>query len=349
MRTARPVVDPFVTAVERRLAPLRRPEPKDPARRRRQAAAEDVATSRELGIAPIPAYTEEHTLPVAGHPDVRVRVYWPSPERAEAVTGRGTGLPILVYCYGGGFTIAGIDWVGWDAGFRRRAREAGIIIVAVDYAHAPETRFPAQPEQCWTALEWAHAQASDLGGDPARIAIGGASSGGNLAAAVTLMNRDRANRPIRLQLLEAPALDLTMAHADIRGLDAKVPGIIVRKVGARLVRQYLGRSRNAPLDPYASPLRAASHAGLPPAVIYTSELDPLRGDGEAYARALTAAGVPATAIRYIGQTHTSGGLLRHVPAADHLHRDIITTLRTLHDDPVSYPDPGPRTGAGRSR
>lgn len=330
---ARPVVDPFILAAQERLTHLQRPEPKDPAARRAQAASTDVAATALLGVERVDVATLEEVVAVDGHPDVRVRVYWPGVERAAP----GAGLPILVTMYGGGFTIGGIDWVGWDATFRARARDAGIVVVAPDYAHAPEVRFPAQPEQCWSAFEWAVAHAEELGGDADRIAIGGASSGGNLAAAVTIMNREREGHPIRLQVLEAPALDLTMGHLDAGGLDASVPGIILRRLGGRLVRDYLGRGRRVRRHPHASPLLAPSFAGLPSAVVYTSELDALRGDGEAYVRALTAAGVPATGVRYLGQTHTSGGLGGWVPAADHLHRDVVATLRTLHDDPVGYP------------
>ena len=326
-RFRRPALDRAVAAWEERVAPLLAPEPADPAGRRRIAAENDDAVSAALGIAPLPTATEDRIVPVDGHPDVRVRVYWPGEER----TPPGEGLPALVYFYGGGFTIAGIDWVSWDARFRVRARDAGIVIVAADYAHAPEERFPTQPEQCWSAFEWTHAHATELGVSPERIAIGGASSGGDLAAAVTLMNRDRSAHPIALQLLENPALDLTMGHADMSGIDARMPGVIVRAVGRTLVRQYVGDDASAARQPYASPLRAASHEGLPPALILTSELDPLRGDGEAYARALSAAGVPVTAMRFIGQTHGSLGSTGFVPSADVAHRLIVSELRTLHE------------------
>ncbi|MBE7953899.1 alpha/beta hydrolase [Microbacterium oxydans] len=325
-RFRRPALDSAVAAWEERVAPLLASEPADPAGRRRVAAQNDDAVSAALGITPLPTTTEDHIVPVDGHPDVRVRVYWPGEER----TPPGSGLPVLVYFYGGGFTIAGIDWVSWDARFRVRAHDAGIVIVAADYAHAPEERFPTQPEQCWSAFEWTHAHAEELGASPERIAIGGASSGGDLAAAVTLMNRDRSAHPIALQLLENPALDLTMGHADMSGIDARMPGVIVRAVGRTLVRQYVGDDAAAARRPYASPLRAASHEGLPPALILTSELDPLRGDGEAYARALSAAGVPVTAMRFIGQTHGSLGSTGFVPSADVAHRLVVSELRTLH-------------------
>lgn len=327
-------LDAAVEAFESRVKPLRAVEPDDPAGRRRVARRNDDVVSEALGITPLDTADEEHVVPVEGHPDVRVRVYWPSAHRADP----GAGLPALVYNYGGAFTIAGIDWVSWDALFRERARDADIVVVAVDYAHAPEHRFPTQPEQCWAAFEWTFERAHELGVDPDRIAIGGASSGGNLAAAVTLLNRERSRRPVRLQILENPALDLTMGHADARGIGRSVPSVILRSMGRRLVRQYLGDARRTARNPIASPLLAASHSGLPPAWICTCELDPLRGDGEAYARALSSAGVPTTAVRYIGQTHTSLGATRDVPAAAAFHRDLVAQLRTLHEAPCSRRD-----------
>lgn len=322
----RPALDTAVVAYEERVAPLRNPEPSDPAGRRRVAQENDTRISRALDIRPRATATADHLVPVEGHPDVPVRVYWPTAEKAQP----GAELPILVAFYGGGFTIGGIDWVSWDALFRNRAHDAGIIIVAVDYAHAPEHRFPTQPEQCWSAFTWAHTHAVELGGSPERMAVGGASSGGNLAAAVTLMNRDRDALPIRLQVLENLTTDLTMRHVDLHGMSKRIPGVILRKLGRSLVRQYVGRWSRAAQTPYASPLRAPSLVGLPPAWICTCELDPLRGDGEAYARALSAAGVPVTATRFIGQTHTSLGATGHIPSADSAHRAIVAELRTLH-------------------
>jgi acetyl esterase len=330
LRKAR--ADAFVTAVEQRLAPLQRPQGKTAQERRSNAEAFDVVMTAELGIVPIDVATEEHTLPVPGHPDARLRVYWPTPERAKP----GAGLPILVYFFGGGFEIAGIDWVWWDASFRERARDAGIIVVAGEYSHAPEVKFPAQPEQCWTIFEWAVAHAVEIGGDAERIAIGGGSAGGNLATATAMMNRDRSDHPVRLQLLEVPLLDMTAGHLDLDAQASLVPKPLFRRLAQMIVRQYLGSDKATQRDPYASPLLAPSLRGMPPTVIYTAELDALRGDGEAYARALSDAGVPVTCIRMISQNHGSGSYRGHVPAADHLHRDVIATLRTLHDDPVVY-------------
>lgn len=336
MRFSKPRLDAFAAAVEKRLLELQPKRKAKTAQQRRANAQEfDPIMSAELGIVPIELATEEHTIPVVGHPDARLRVYWPTTERASAVsTG---GLPILVYFFGGGFEIAGIDWVWWDASFRERARDAGVIVVAGEYSHAPEAKFPTQPEQCWSVFEWAAEHAAELGGDPERIAIGGGSAGGNLAAATALLNRDRKNRPVRLQLLEVPLLDLTARHL---ASQPGIPRIVFLQLARALVTQYLGKDRSLRRNLYASPLLARSLAGMPPTVIYTAELDALRGDGEAYARALSAAGVPVSCVRMIGQNHGSGGYRHATPGSDHLHRDVVATLRTLHDQPVIYPTIG---------
>ena len=328
--------DAFVVAVEQRLKPLQPRSGRTAQQRRSRAAAFDPIMSAETGVVTIPAATEEHVLPVPGHPDARLRVYWPTTERAGAVD-KG-GLPVLVYFFGGGFEIASIDWVFWDAQFRQRARDAGVIVVAGEYSHAPEVRFPAQPEQAWTVFEWASTHARELGGDPSRLAIGGGSAGANLATAVALMNRDRADRPVRLQLLEVPLLDLTLRHLDLDGVEPGIPKPLFLHLAGGIVRQYVGRGRAKRRHPFASPLLAPSLRGMPPTVIWTAELDALRGDGEAYARALSDAGVPVSCVRMIGQTHGSAGFQRLVPAADHLHRDVVAALRTLHEAPIAYPE-----------
>jgi acetyl esterase len=302
--------------------------------------------TKVLGLIAPQVAVEEHTVAVSGYPDARVKVFWPTGERSSP--GGSTGLPMQVYFFGGSFTMGGIDWVGLDAMFRARAAEAGIIVVAGEYSLAPEVQYPAQPEQCWSVFEWAATHAEELGGDPARIAIGGASAGANLAAVVTLMNRDRKRRPIRMQILEVPVVDLRGRHMEARALSRFLPGFVLRGMIAKpLTRDYLGargRLRTA-RQPYASPLLAGDLSGLPPALILTAEIDPLRGDGEAYARALSAAGVPATCVRYIGQNHGSGGMRNLNPAADHANRQVIATLRTLHEPELTYPMP--ITGGGR--
>ncbi|BAJ75655.1 esterase/lipase [Microbacterium testaceum StLB037] len=345
MRNRR-TVDPFVAATARRIDSAargdgpasrgpRRPS-SDPVARREDARRQDAIAFAAMRISAPSVAVEEHVLPVAPHPDARLRVYWPTEEPLDASSVEK--VPILVYFFGGSFTVGGIDWVGLDAMYRARASDAGVIVVAGEYSLAPEVTYPAQPEQCWAVLEWTVAHAAAIGGDASRVAIGGASAGANLAAAVALMNRDRSAHPLRLQILEVPALDLTGSHLDARAVSPLLPGFVVRRLLRPIVRDYLGAdsARIAGLDPYASPMLASDHSGLPPALILTAERDVLRGDGEAYARVLSASGVPATCVRYLGQDHGSAGYRGLNPAADHAHRQVVATLRTLHDDPVDY-------------
>lgn len=340
----RPKNDPFVSAIARRIDTLarrndgaqqRRP-PSDPVARREDARRRDAIAFAATGLTVPQVAVEEHVVAVADHPDARLRVYWPTDEPLDPSASER--VPILVYFFGGSFTMGGIDWVGLDALYRTRAADAGVIVVAGEYSLAPEVTYPAQPEQCWSVFEWAVDHADSIGGDASRIAIGGASAGGNLAAVVALMNRNRSAHPVRLQILEVPALDLTGAHLDTRAVSPLLPAFVARRLLRPIVHDYLGAdsARIAALDPYASPLLASDHTGLPPTLIVTAERDVLRGDGEAYARVLSASGVPATCVRYLGQDHGSAGYRALNPAADHAHRKIVATLRTLHDDPVDY-------------
>lgn len=274
---------------------------------------------------------EEHTVAVPGRPDVRVRIYYPDLHGSPLEEPR-TPVPATLAFYGGGFRIGGIDYPTTDAGFRLRAFDAGIAVVAVDYALAPEHKFPTAVEQGVAALGWLADNAARLGVDASRLAISGISAGGNIAASVALANRDGRNVPLRLQLLEVPVVDLTGRHVDFAPVRAMgVPTIFAIREMKSVARTYLPHPSDA-RDPLASPLLAASHAGLPPAHILTAEFDALRGEGAAYGAKIREAGGDATVVRYLGMTHDTPIFLGAVPAARRWHRDVVTALRTLHDD-----------------
>lgn len=290
---------------------------------RRAALAWDRTELRTVGTPGPEVVIAEHTVPVPGYPDVRIRLYRPLDAAAGA-------LPAFVSFYGGAFRIGGIDYPTTDAAARRRATDAGIVIVAVDYALAPEHRYPTAVEQSYAALDWVFRHADELGLDATRIGIGGTSAGGAIAAAVTLMNRDRAQHPLARQLLEVPVTDLTGRHIDFRATWAlRIPIIIAVRELLSVARTYLP-SLDRATEPYASPLRAASHADLPPALILTAEYDPLRGDGLAYGAALRAAGVGATVVRYLGVTHDTPIYTGALPAARAWHDQVVAELRRLH-------------------
>lgn len=292
------------------------------ARHRRAAIGWDRTELRTVGTPGPDIPTTEHTVPVPGYPDVRVRIYRPTDEAP---------VPACLTLYGGAFRIGGIDYPTTDAANRRRAVASGVAMVAVDYALAPERRYPTQVEQVYAAFEWMIRNAEELGIDPDRVAVGGTSAGGCLAAALTLVNRDRARHPIRLQILEVPVVDLTGRHIDLAPTrSVGIPSILALRELWSVRRTYLGPASRA-REPYASPLRAANHAGLPPALILTAEYDPLRGEGAAYAAALRASGVDASAVRYLGVTHDIPIFTGVLAAARRWEAEVVAALRTLHD------------------
>jgi acetyl esterase len=293
------------------------------ARHRNSALAWDRKELKSVGLAGPDIPITEHRVEVPGFPDVRVRIYHPHDTGDDPVPG-------CLALFGGAFRIGGIDYPTTDAGYRRRAADSGVAIAAVDYALAPEHVYPTQIEQSYAALVWLSEHGAEQGIDPARIGIMGTSAGGNLAAAVTLLNRDRARLPIRLQILEVPVTDLTGKHIDLAATRALgIPSFLALRELRSVARTYLPR-KSAARDPYASPLLAASHEGLPPAVVLTAEFDPLRGDGAAYAAALRASGVEASAVQYLGVTHDTPIFTGVLPAAGRWHDDIVAALRRLH-------------------
>lgn len=298
---------------------------------RKAAIAWDAKELAAVGQAGPDVRVEEHTVSVPGRPDVRVRIYYPDLESAPNDDDRAA-VPATLAFYGGGFRIGGIDYPTTDAGFRLRAFDAGVAVVAVDYALAPEHKFPTAVEQGVAALGWLADNASRLGIDGKRLAISGISAGGNIAASVALANRDGRNVPLRLQLLEVPVVDLTGRHIDFAPVRAMgVPTIFAIREMRSVARTYLPNPSDA-RNPLASPLLAPSHAGLPPAHILTAEFDALRGEGAAYGEKIRADGGDATVVRYVGMTHDTPIFLGAVPAARRWHRDVVTALRTLHDD-----------------
>lgn len=292
------------------------------ARHRRAALAWDRTELATVGTPGPDVRTTEHMVPVSGHPDVRVRIYHP-----ETIVSP----PAWLTFFGGAFRIGGIDYPTTDAANRRRAAEAGVAMVAVDYALAPEHRFPTQIEQAHAALVWLREHGADLGVDPDRIGVSGISAGASIAAALTIANRDRTRIPIRSQILEVPVADLTGRHIDLRATRALgIPSFIARRELRSIARTYLPAPADA-RNPLASPLLALSLEDLPEATIFTAEFDPLRGDGAAYGRRLRAAGVEASVVQYLGVTHDVAIFTGVLPAARRWHREVVAALARLHD------------------
>lgn len=222
--------------------------------------------------------------------ELALRVYRP---QADGV------LPVYLYLHGGGFWAGEADL--FDVPCSRIAADVGCVVVSVNYGLAPESPFPGPVHDSHAALHWVHANAAQLGIDARRIAIGGASAGGGLAAAVARLARDNHGPAIVLQVLEAPAVDLrpeALTRIDPEGAPLHVDGM------AQAAELYVQTPSRLD-DPLASPGLAEDLEGLPPALVMTAEYDPLRGGGEAYAQRLEAAGVKVTHHLWRGQFHGS--------------------------------------------
>jgi len=275
------------------------PRPGTPAERREATRAQRVVHVSDIEIP---------------GPDgvIGLRVYAPPGEQP---------LPVFLYFHGGGWVTGDLDVN--DSLCRIIAEWAGCIVVSANYRHAPEHVYPAAFDDAYAAASWVHANAESLGGDPARLAIGGASAGGNLAAAVTLKARAEQTPPFVYQWLIYPVTDATMS----------APSYAENEEGFGLSRaamqwywdQYVpdvGRRT----EPFASPMAAGDFHGLPPALVLTAEFDPLRDEGEAYARALEGAGVAVVLKRYDGMIH---GFLSSHGEFDQAKRCLIESTALL--------------------
>ena len=254
------------------------------------AEARESIRARTAALGPFPdvAAVVDHRVPVAGG-EITVRAYSPG--------GPGPH-PALVYYHGGGWVIG--DLHTHDGLCRSLTNAARCAVLSVDYRLAPESKYPVAVEDSYAALLWIAANADRLGIDRRRIAVGGDSAGGNLATVMALVARDRKGPRLALQVLIYPVTDHDL---DTRSYVENATGYVLTREGMRWFwNQYLAREAQG-REPYASPLRASSLAGLPPALVITAEYDPLCDEGEAYAARLRDAGVPVTLTRYPGMFH----------------------------------------------
>ncbi len=232
-------------------------------------------------------HVEDRVLHASGY-DVPVRLYLPDAPRP---------LPVLVYFFGGGWVLGSLDAV--DSVCRRLANETPCAVVSVSYRLAPEHPFPAGLEDCYAATCWVAEHGAELGLDPDRLAVGGTSAGGNLAAAVALLAREREGPRLALQVLVYPPLD---HRAELLPVPEPLEPFFGSRDVAWCWSHYLADVEDGD-NPLASPLRAENLRGLPPALVITAGLDPLRDQGELYAARLVEAGVPAEVVRFDGLLH----------------------------------------------
>jgi cation diffusion facilitator CzcD-associated flavoprotein CzcO/acetyl esterase/lipase len=207
--------------------------------------------------------------------------------------------PVVVYFHGGGWVLGSAD--SDDPYCRDLCMRSDAIVISANYRHAPEARFPAAPEDGYAAVRWAADNASALGGVPGQLAVAGWSAGGNIAAVVCQMARDGGGPAIAGQLLVNPATDCDFSRPSYT--DNGDGYFLTRGLMKWFWDHYADPAERS--HPMASPLRAANLSGLPPAIVATCEFDPLRDEGDAYADALAAAGVPVTHLAGRGQIHTS--------------------------------------------
>ncbi len=213
---------------------------------------------------------------------------------------RATKLPVLLYFHGGGWVLGGHADPEIVSTCSYLASAARCAVVSVGYRLAPESKFPAPVEDAYSALSYVSSGKASTAIDPARVAVGGDSAGGNIAAALCLMTRDRAGPAITFQLLVYPATDLSFETASHREYGE---GYGLSREEMKWYWNHYLRTPEDGDDPYASPLRARDLGGLPPALVLTAEYDPLRDEGEAYARRLASAGVRTRMVRYDGAIH----------------------------------------------
>jgi acetyl esterase len=286
-------------------------------------AAEARAMAKEMPAAvdePEPVALVDDRVVPGPQGDIPVRVYRPQPLG-------GDPLPVVVYFHGGGWVICDLDT--HDGTCRAMANGVGAVVVSIDYRLAPEHKFPAAAEDAYAATKWVSDHADELGADPERLAVAGDSAGGNLAAVVPLMARDRGGPPIRFQLLIYPVTDYSFDTLSYRD---NAEGYFLHRVHMEWYWQQYIASEEEGANPYASPLRVEDPTGLPAGMVITAEFDPLRDEGEAYGRKLVGAGVPFDARRYDGMFHGFFSMGAFLDGAKQATDDAHAALRAgLHE------------------
>ena len=257
-------------------------------------ALRDPVIKGHLGPPEGVARTKDYDVPVA---DGRIAV------RAYAPRGRGP-FPGLVYFHGGGWVVGSVET--HDSLCRALANAAGCCVFSVGYRLSPEHKFPTPAEDCYAALNWVAENGGEFALDPARLAVGGDSAGGGLAAAMALMARARSGPGLRFQLLVYPVTDLSdFGKPTYRKYWDK---LILTGEGMEFFRDCYLKDPADGLDPLASPLLAPDLSGLPPALVITAEHDVLTSDGELYAQRLEEAGVAVRQACFPGVIHLFFGM-----------------------------------------
>ena len=287
------------------------------------AVARANAEKASLPPGPEVAKVEDRTIP-GPDGEVPVRVYTPA----------GPGpFPVLVWFHGGGWVRGSVNIS--DGTVRHLTNMGDCVVVSVDYRLAPEAKFPAAAEDCYAATAWVGANTSSINADPDRIAVGGDSAGGNLAAVVPLMARDRGGPSLLHQVLVYPVIERDFTTRSYTQCSEGYS--LTRDAMVWFWDQYL-RDEGDATHPYVAPLHAKDLSGLPPALVITAEFDPLRDEGAAYARRLSEAGVPTKHSDYSGMIH---GFFRLWWAMDRSKEALSEVAATLKEAFAPSPQPSP--------
>jgi acetyl esterase len=255
-----------------------------------------------------------HQIPVQGG-SIVLRLYRSGPGQ----------LPLHVHIHGGGWVSGDLEM--GDRRCRALARDAGCVVASVDYRLAPESQYPGPPEDCYAALLWLVEHADELNIDVSRISVGGESAGGNLAAVVALMARDRQGPKLVLQILDIPCTDLTTSQPSYARFGT---GYLLTAEGMRgFVRNYIADPARI-TEPYASPLHADDLSGLPPALVTTAEYDPLVDEGLLYADRLKEAGVPTTYREMPGHIHASFMMTRLLASSQAYYQNVVQAMKDAY-------------------
>ena len=291
-------------------------------------ASRRASTGLVTGQPAAVAEVRNQTIPGPGGP-LPIRIYIPQITSAK--------LPLIVYFHGGGWVLGDLD--SHDNLTRALAVKTPAIVVAVDYRLAPEHVYPAALEDAYAAVRWVAENAASFNGDASRLAVAGDSAGGNLAAAVSLLARDRQGPPISAQVLLYPAVDLRNLDRP-SAVDFADGYFLTRPRMAWFIEQYVPSVAQR-REPLASPLLASSHANLPPALTITAGFDPLRDEGEAYAKALANVGVTSELQRVEGVLHGFISMDRWFPEAAEATDRVASFLREQFNQTEPVPNIGP--------
>jgi acetyl esterase/lipase len=278
-----------------------------------EARAFSEASSAMRPPGPMVGEMIDGTLPGADGP-VEYRLYRPATLGPH---------PIVVYFHGGGWVFG--SHVSDDPLCRDMCVRADVIMVSVNYRHAPEARFPAAADDGFAALQWVAANAEKLGGHPDRIAVAGWSAGGNVAAVTAQLARDHGGPALRGQLLLTPVTDGSRQHQS--HLDNADGYILTKSLMEWFWNHYADPTDRSHAK--ASPLLAKDLSGLPPAMVITAQFDPLRDEGDAYAKAMRAAGVPVRHLQARGHIHTSITMVDALPSSVPPRVEMAEGLRSF--------------------